>query len=210
MKQKTIVLDWDCTLADSSTRVVELYTGKKFNQLKELQWNFSPFIPQEETAEALKLFGDRKMYEGLKLITGCKKTLKELKQKGYKLIVCTNTVKSARKLKEEFIKKLLGDLVEEIHFTDDFNKAKYFYSLDRHIDIIIDDKVECHKGFESDTMHIVFGDYQWNGVEDLCDLIKSKLNQLDETVTQLKITKCNTWEEVSKTLSKWEGVDNDK
>lgn len=200
-RQKVILLDWDSTIADSSRRIVEMYLKRPFNKMYDLEWDFSPYIPKEDLEWALSQFASKEMYRGLSLINGCREALQELRDMGFYLIVCSKTAEELRPLKEEFIEELVGDLIDEIHLIDNFNKAQYCQENGIEVDFVVDDKIECHVGFPANVIHLLFGNYKWNtlGVEEIGGF-REKYGKPFIELTSKPVVRVIEWKEVPRVV----------
>lgn len=160
MKIKTILVDLDNTMLDTAKGIVENCRSRypKLNIPEygtvPLDWKFSNYNLPEDYWQ---LFGSNKTYKEEYIYKDCREALFKLKEKGYKILVCTRSNLGLDK-KKAFIRQYFP-MVDGVIFvsTKEF-EDKDLISNDRET-ILIDDKVECIKNRE---LGILFGDYEWN------------------------------------------------
>ena len=167
MSKKRILVDFDMTIVNSTSRLIELYQEDTGDYSKpyegnedKLTWDFGYFIPKDYNA--LKYFADPRLMENVKFIDGAKETLEALSFY-YDVYIMTrsscNLDNKIKFIKEElpFVKGTI--FVSSSDFTD---KALFSNDFDT---VLIDDRVDCF--YKSNRLNLLFGEYDWNKQEEL-------------------------------------------
>lgn len=165
--KKTILIDFDGTIANSGETIIKMYNKefKKNNNVKyknkRLEWDFAPYIDEQDLKWALFKFTEQKFYDELELIPKYKEVLEVLNEK-YELIICTKKHPLAVPMNDEWIKNKLPFIKKVIYLRQDGFDKSFIKG-----DIIIDDKIECLYGDRD--LKILFGEYKYNRCYDVPD-----------------------------------------
>lgn len=156
-----ILIDFDCTIADSLSAIVQAINKEFGIDIKvdySCQWDFQGCIPSKYRDRALQLFNEQIFYDNLEFINNAKDVMERLNEK-HEIIIVTKHDAGGIPLKDKWIKKNLPF----VHRVVYLNQNSYDKSMING-DIIIDDKVECLLGgnLEDRKVRILFGDYGWN------------------------------------------------
>lgn len=142
-KKKTIIVDFDNTVARSSDCILEIYKKYKGIDFKVdnrfLEWDFEPYIPPEDRDWAIRQFDRVEFYNRLKPADGAIEALTKLSKK-YNIVFCTKTENPSTRIKKLYWLDKYFKFKFNVIFVDSFVKS--------HVkgDIIIDDKIECLQG----------------------------------------------------------------
>lgn len=167
MKNKQIlVVDWDNTVIDTSKTIINLHNKlfeNKIEYIEEHDWKFKPMInTDEELKELFKLFDNEHFYDEDVLVP-IENSIEAIKllSEVYKIVICSKHENSRRELTKNYIEKTFEGYDVSIEFVDNFeDKGELF--KDKNVLAVIDDKIECFKGFDKWVIKILFGNYQWN------------------------------------------------
>ena len=96
--RKTIVIDFDNTLVNSSETILRFLYWKNRHKTNNtfkynstiLKWDFAPYAKTEEDTNFCKSqFNNQRFYDELEPMKGALETLRELHKK-YRIVVCSN------------------------------------------------------------------------------------------------------------------------
>ena len=161
IKDKTIIIDLDSTIVDSSATIVNLYN--KLNPDNQLtytpnhSWGFEPIIrTKEELSNLFKLFDHEDFYKDVIVFPNAIEIINELAENN-RVYIVSKHCESRKPITTKWTNKVMPKI--EIIFVDNFeDKGKLF----NNCDYCIDDKWESFENFSEDTACILFGEYQWN------------------------------------------------
>ena len=166
-----IAVDLDNTILDTSTMIINLYNklydkNIKINY-KDLKWDFQPYISKEELPKVLKLFVNEHLYDEPIVFPNAIKTIQKLCDERHKVIICSKHSEERKPHTTKFIQSILPDV--KIFYTDTFNK-----SYIGHVDVAIDDKIECLDSIDAD-LKILYGSYNWNkNIKNTKDYVRAE------------------------------------
>ena len=158
-RKKTIVIDLDSTIINTSKTIINLHNkinpDDKIEYIEDHNWNFEPMIKtKEELNELFKLFDNEHFYNEVIFKENALKVIHGLCE-NYKVIICTKHNESRKPITSKFIKRMFPKA--ELKFVDNFSdKGKI------ECDVVIDDKPESLNSFDDTVLKICFGDYVWN------------------------------------------------
>jgi 5'(3')-deoxyribonucleotidase len=161
IKDKTIIIDLDSTILDTSFTIVNLYN--KLNPDNQLSythnhsWGFEPIIKtKEELSNLFKLFDHEDFYKDVIVFPNAIKIINELAENN-SVVICSKHSPSRIPITTKWINKVMPKV--EIRFVDNFeDKGKLFDK----VNYIIDDRVDTLDSFSEETTCILFGFYDWN------------------------------------------------
>ena len=161
-RKKTIVIDLDSTIINTSKTIINLYNkinpDNKIEYIEDHNWNFEPMIrTKEELSELFKLF-DNPMFYGdtLVIYDKAKEVINKLCEH-YNIIIMTKHNESRKPITSKFIKQMFPKV--ELKFVDNFSdKGK----IVQDCFLVIDDRVDSLTSFDCDVIKVCYGDYQWN------------------------------------------------
>lgn len=166
MKGKNrILIDMDGVLIQSSKACMELYQKDKGIKIdwnvEDLQWNFQPYIPEEDVKQVLSYFSDQRMYDIAEPTVGSIESLRRL-SKEFEIVIVTKSHRHALNYKSNWLYNNFYGIVDRIVYLnqDDFDKS-FIEGF-----CIIDDKIQplC----EGDRhFRMLFGNYYYNQIENL-------------------------------------------
>lgn len=158
-RKKTIVIDLDSTIINTSKTIINLYNkinpDNKIEYIEDHNWNFEPMIKtKEELNELFKLFDNEHFYNEVIFKENALEVVHDLCE-NYRVIICTKHNESRKPITSKFIKQMFPKA--ELRFVDSFSdKGKI------ECDVVIDDKPESLNSFDDTVLKICFGDYAWN------------------------------------------------
>lgn len=163
MKRKSIIVDFDSTIANTVKTIFEIYQKETNDYSGEYHtkhmWDFGGLLPKEYVSRAIELFGEQILYDNLEFIDGAKETLLKL-SKDFDLTICTVHDAKSIHMKDKWIKDNLPFIDNVVYLTNNtFNKSII------KGDIIIDDRISCLAGDRE--LKICFGDYGYNTFNDI-------------------------------------------
>ena len=161
IKDKTIIIDLDSTILDTSSTIVNLYN--KLNPNNQLtytpnhSWGFRPIInTDKELSNLFKLFDHEDFYKDVKVFPNAIEIINELAENN-RVYIVSKHMESRKRLSREWINKVMPKV--EIRFVDNFeDKGKLFDNCD----YCIDDRIDTLDSFSEETTCILFGFYDWN------------------------------------------------
>lgn len=164
--KKTIIIDVDSTLANSTETIFDIYKEERNITNKEYHrnylWNFKGLIEEDYVDRAVELFGEEKFFKRLQLYPDAYRVVEKLSRK-YCVKICSVHKTETAYRKIAWLRKQLPFIPEEdiiiIPYEQGFDKSKV------QGDIIIDDKFSCING--SRRLKILFGNYGYNQYENL-------------------------------------------
>lgn len=160
-RKKTIVIDLDSTIINTSKTIINLYNkinpDNKIEYIEDHNWNFEPMIKtKEELNELFKLFDNEHFYDEVIFKENALEVVHDLCEK-YKVIICTKHNESRKPITSKFIKRMFPKV--ELKFVDNFSdKGK----IVQDCFLVIDDRVDSLTSFDCDVIKVCYGDYQWN------------------------------------------------
>ena len=158
-RKKTIVIDLDSTIINTSKTIINLHNkinpDDKIEYIEDHNWNFEPMIKsKEQLSELFKLFDNEHFYNEVIFKENALEVVRDLCEK-YEVIICTKHNESRKPITSKFIKQMFPKA--ELKFVDNFSdKGKI------ECDVAIDDKPESLNSFDDTVLKICFGDYVWN------------------------------------------------
>lgn len=184
--KKTIIIDVDSTLANSTETIFEIYKEERGIKDKiyhrNYLWNFKGLIDENYVERALELFGEEKFFDRLQLYPNAYRVMEKLSKK-YHVKICSVHRKETIHRKIAWLRKQLPFIPEEdiiiIPYENGFDKSKV------EGDIIVDDKFSCIKGDRE--LKILFGDYAYNKYENL-----TKEEKIEYTISN-NILRAENW-----------------
>lgn len=184
--KKTIIIDVDSTLANSTETIFEIYKEERGIEDKiyhrNYLWNFKGLIDENYVERALELFGEEKFFDRLQLYPNAYRVMEKLSKK-YHVKICSVHRKETIHRKIAWLRKQLPFIPEEdiiiIPYENGFDKSKV------EGDIIVDDKFSCIKGDRE--LKILFGDYAYNKYENL-----TKEEKIEYTISN-NILRAENW-----------------
>lgn len=190
-----LLIDMDNTIISSGKACVELYKRDKgiyidFN-MKYLQWNFKPYVPDEDFKMVISYFNDQRMYDIAEPLEDSVEVLKRLSEY-YELVVVTKAHRYALPYKANWLYNYFS-FVDRVIYLDqkDFDKSLIAG------DYIIDDKVQPICGGNRKA-RILFGEYYYNQYENITK--EEKDMWLEEIRKGNSIVKIDNWLDVEKYL----------
>jgi 5'(3')-deoxyribonucleotidase len=161
IKDKTIIIDLDSTILDTSFTIVNLYN--KLNPDNQLSythnhsWGFEPIInTKEELSDLFKLFDHEDFYKDVIVFPNAIKIINELAENN-RVYIVSKHCETRKRLSREWINKVMPKV--EIAFVDNFkDKGKLFDK----VDYVIDDRIDTLDSFSEGTTCILYSEYQWN------------------------------------------------
>ena len=153
-----IVTDLDNTILSTSEMIINLYNKIYNKNIKTnynyLQWDFKPYITKEELPKVLELFNNEHLYDNPIVFPHAIETINDWCNKGHEIIICSKHSEERKPYTTKWIKSVMPKV--KIFYTDTFYK-----SIVGHVDIAIDDKIECLDSINADYK-ILYGNYNWN------------------------------------------------
>ena len=161
IKDKTIIIDLDSTLINTSLMIVNLHN--KLNPSNQLvytenhSWSFSPIVnTKEELSNLFKLFDHEDFYKDVIVFPNAIEIINELAENN-RVIICSKHMETRKPITTKWINKVMPKV--EIVFVYNFeDKGKLF----KHCDYCIDDRIDTLDSFSEETTCILFGFYDWN------------------------------------------------
>ena len=161
IKNKTICIDLDSTIINTSKSIInlhnKLYPHNKIIYIENHDWNFYSMIKtKEQLKELFELFNNKDFYgETLEVFPHAIEYINKLSKYNVVKIV-TKHCESRKPITEEWIDKAFPNV--ELIFVDNFEDKGNI-----KCDIIIDDKIESLNSFKDDnTVKLLYGNYDWN------------------------------------------------
>lgn len=184
--KKTIIIDVDSTLANSTETIFDIYkeerniTDKEYH--RNFLWDFKGLIEEDYLNRALNLFGEDKFFDRLQLYPEAYRVMEKLNRK-YILKICSVHKDETSHKKIAWLRKQLPFIPEEniiiLSYENGFDKSMI------EGDIIIDDKFSCIKGDRE--LKILFGDFAYNKYENL-----TKEEKIEYTISN-NILRAENW-----------------
>ena len=184
-----VLVDIDNIVADFHTpfrKCLNKKTGKKLKleDVKEFDFYKDFQISQEQEKACHKEFSEKKGYEKLRIIKGCKKGIERLQQYG-KVRFITARPSDKRDVTFRWFKKHRISLKQDSLF---FTKDKLSFSS--KYDIIIEDKWEDSILAAEQGKDVILFDYPWNNIKDAFGNVLEHEN----------IKRVSSWEEAVKSI----------
>lgn len=161
---KTIALDLDSTLINSSLILVQLWNklnpNRKLTYREDIEWDFSNVLKGKVgLSELFQLFDHKDFYENVIVYDKAIEVVNEL-SKNYEVIICSKHNDSRKHLTTDWINRTFPNV--ELVFTDTFDKSEIYNKAW----IILDDRIDALESCtNNDTYRMCFGNYTWNKKE---------------------------------------------
>jgi 5'(3')-deoxyribonucleotidase len=193
--KKKLLIDMDGVLIQSAKACMELYQRDKgiyidWN-IRELQWDFKPYVPDEDFKTVISYFNDQRMYDIAEPLKDSVEALKRLSEY-YELVVVTKAHRYALPYKANWLYNYFS-FVDRVIYLDqkDFDKSLIAG------DYIIDDKIQPLCGGNRETA-ILFGNYYYNNFDNITDFEQELIDK--ELMSGNPITKIYNWLDIEEYL----------
>lgn len=159
-----IVIDWDNTILETSTSVIQLWEYlhplRKINKvsINDVEWDFSNVLKDSGVTlkELLSILDYKYFYNHAILIDGALETIKEL-AKDNEIIICSKHMNSRKEITKKFIEEIFPNV--KLMFAESFDK-----SFVGECDLFIDDRIDALQSMRGQAKELIicYGDYKWN------------------------------------------------
>lgn len=184
-----IGVDCDSVLNNLTERVLEVYNADNEDNLTLddiTDYYMEQFVKPECRKDFYKIFSDKRVWKGIRVIDNCVDVLKKYNDRGHIIYIVTATEPSNMSKKGAWLSRLLP-------FLDIRKRLICIHSkqlLNGNIDVLIDDSLK--NLIDGDYKRVVL-DYPWN----------RNVNDVEN-----KLIRCKDWLEIDKALEEIEKEKN--